>query len=120
MIWTVVVNEISFFKVMGGISINPGYDDQEGERFKVPDALAFYIVFQKPARVMQELSKSKKKAPVNVQNPMFQLVQNEVSIQFSNLSILPAIIAEVSVKFKTAVLAFDASIYFGLSHMPGI
>jgi hypothetical protein len=51
---------------------------------------------------------------------MLQLVQNEVTIQFSNLSILPAIIAEVSVKFKTAVLAFDASIYFGLSHVPGI
>jgi hypothetical protein len=48
---------------------------------------------------------------------MLQLVQNEVAIQFSNLSILPAIIAEVSVKFKATVLAFDAFVYFGLSHI---
>ena len=80
MIWTFVVNKISLFKIMGGISIKSGYYDQEGERFKMPDTLASYIVFQKPARVNEELSKSKKNAPVNVQNPMLQLVQNEVAI----------------------------------------
>ena len=83
----------------------------------MPDTLASYIVFQKPARVNEEPSKSKKKAPVNVQDPMLQLVQNEVTIQFSNLGILPTIIAEVSVKFKTTVLAFNTSIYFRLTHI---
>jgi hypothetical protein len=80
MIWTSVVNKISLFKIMGGISIKSGDDDQEGERFEMPDTLAAYIVFQKPARVNEELAKSKKKAPVNVHNPMLQLVQNEVAI----------------------------------------
>jgi len=79
-IWTFIVNKISLFGIMGDISINAGYDDQEGERFKMPDTLAAYIVFQKPARVNEELAKGKKKAPVNVQDPMLQLVQNEVAI----------------------------------------
>jgi hypothetical protein len=59
MIWTFVVNKISLPGIMGGVSINSGYDDQEGERFKMPDTFASYIVFQKPARVNEELSKSK-------------------------------------------------------------
>ena len=59
MICTFVVNKISLFGIMGGISINSGYYYQEGERFKMSDTFAFYIVFQKPARVNEELSKSK-------------------------------------------------------------
>jgi len=80
MIWAFIVNKISLFGIMGGISINSGYYDQEGKWFKMPDTLASYIVFQKPARVNEELAKSKKKAPVNVQDPMLQLVQNKVTI----------------------------------------
>ncbi len=49
-------------------------------RFKMPDTLASYIILQKLARVNEELAKSEKKASVNVQNPMLQLVQNEVTI----------------------------------------
>jgi len=79
-IWTFVVNKISLPGIMGGISINAGYDDQEGERFKMPDTLASYIVLQKLAGVNEELAKREKKAPVNVQDPMLQLVQNEVAI----------------------------------------